>query len=158
MKEQEYYNINFLLTNQNDQRGNQLLDSFINIYANTLGYLRKVECLNVSPNHHFMEEFRHVIENYEEVETYIASADKEGTLLIKGIRAINVLTGKEIPIYINPHLDYVDENVALFGISKTDISPDEDSETIFLSLNGMSLEIVDYGTIKGAERVLVKTP
>jgi hypothetical protein len=31
MKEIELYNINFLLTNQNEQRKNQLLDSFINI-------------------------------------------------------------------------------------------------------------------------------
>lgn len=158
MKEQEYYNINFLLTNQNDQRANQLLDSFINIYAITLSNLRKVECLNVSPNHHFMEEFRNVIENYEEVEAYVASAEKKEPLLIKGVRAINVLTGKEIPIYINPYLDYVDDNVALFGISKADASPDDDSEAIFSCLSEMDLEIVDYGTIKGAEKVLIRVP
>ncbi len=158
MAEKEYYNINFLLTNQTSQRGNQLLDSFINIYATTLGNLRKVECLNVSPNHHFMEEFRNVIENYTEVEAYIALEDKKAPLLIKGVRAINVLTGEEIPIYINPYLSYIDENVALFGISKTSDLPDEDSADVFSILSGMSLEIVDYGTIKGAEKVLIKTP
>lgn len=158
MKEQMFYNINFLLTNQNNQRENELLDSFINIYATTLGNLRKVECLNVSPNHHFMEEFRSFIENYAEVETYIASGNRETPLLIKGMRAVNVLNGEEVPICINPNLDYVDENVASFGISKTNSSPDEDSEAIFLSLNGMNLEIVDFGIIKGAEKVLIKTP
>ncbi|HOZ53800.1 MAG TPA: hypothetical protein PKY25_00475 [Bacilli bacterium] len=51
----ELYNVNFLLTNQNSKRVNQLVDSFINIYAYKLYNLKNVDSINISPNHHFIE-------------------------------------------------------------------------------------------------------
>ena len=155
MIEKEIYNVNFLLTNQNSQRANQLVDSFINIYATTLHSLGNVDCLNVSPNHHFMQEFQDFIENYSDVERYLASDNRVTTMLIKGIKAINVLYDKEVPIFINPSLDYVDENAASFGISEPNDLPTEDSESIYLKLNNIELDIIDYGIIKGAEKVKI---
>jgi hypothetical protein len=157
MKEIELYNINFLLTNQNEQRKNQLLDSFINIYAITLHALGAVSCLNISPSHHFMQEFKDFIDNYAEIEKYLSLRDKNGILLVKGIRAINVLYNKEVPIYINPFLDYFDENVASFGMMEATIPP-IDEPAIYSKLNNMELEIVDYGMIKGAEKIRVLVP
>ena len=73
----------------------------------------------ISPEHQFVEKFKDRIENYAEVEDYKAFAakkseferkmqtkDKTGVEL-KGVKAINPATGKEIPIYIS---DYVLNN------------------------------------------------
>lgn len=156
MEEMELYNINFLLTNENNERTNELIDSFINIYATTLHNLKNVECLNMSPNHHFFEEFKDFIENYSEVENYLLSENKNKTLLIEGIRAVNVLYYKEIPIYINPFIDYIDENVVSFGISDSEkLDTNEDIESLYNKLNEMKLEIIDYGIINGAEKIKV---
>ncbi|HOZ53799.1 MAG TPA: hypothetical protein PKY25_00470 [Bacilli bacterium] len=79
-------------------------------------------------------------------------------LLIEGIRAINVLYKTEVPIYINPFLDYIDENCALFGISKSDFSNINNSEEIYDKLSRIELEIVDYGIIKGAKKIKIIVP
>ena len=73
----------------------------------------------ISPEHQFVDKFKDRIENYAEVEDYKAFAakkseferkmqtkDKTGVEL-KGVKAINPATGKEIPIYIS---DYVLNN------------------------------------------------
>ena len=70
----------------------------------------------IAPEHEYVEKWKSQLENYDEIEAYKAQAAKksdfERTELVKektgvelrGVRAINPATGKEIPIFIS---DYV---------------------------------------------------
>ncbi|MCI8914862.1 MAG: leucine--tRNA ligase, partial [Lawsonibacter sp.] len=72
----------------------------------------------ISPEHHFVQDWKDKLENWDEVAAYVAeagkksdfertelAADKEKTgVMLRGVRAINPVNRKEVPIFIS---DYV---------------------------------------------------
>lgn len=90
-------------------------DSF-DIFTTRADTLFGVTYMVMSPEHHLIEKWSSQIENLEEVEAYKAEAakksdfertelakDKTG-VMIKGIKAVNPVNNKEIPIFVS---DYV---------------------------------------------------
>ncbi len=88
----------------------------LRVYTTRCDTLFGATYMVIAPEHAYIEKWRSNIENYDEIENYKAEAarksDFERTELvkektgveIKGVRAINPATGKEIPIFIS---DYV---------------------------------------------------
>ena len=88
----------------------------LRVYTTRCDTLFGATYMVIAPEHALVEKWKNLIENYSEVEAYKAEAAKksdfERTELvkdktgveIKGVRAINPATGKEIPIFIS---DYV---------------------------------------------------
>lgn len=88
----------------------------LRVYTTRCDTLFGATYMVIAPEHALVEKWKSLIENYSEVEAYKAEAAKksdfERTELvkdktgveIKGVRAINPATGKEIPIFIS---DYV---------------------------------------------------
>ncbi len=99
--------VNFALADKDDK---------LRIYTTRPDTLFGVTFMVIAPEHPIIEKYRDVIANIEELDAYRAECAKktefERTQLIKdktgvcieGLRAINPITGKEIPIYIS---DYV---------------------------------------------------
>ena len=87
----------------------------------------------IAPEHAYVKKWADRIENYEEVQRYVDEAERksdfERTELVKdktgvelkGVRAVNPLTGKEIPIFIS---DYV---LASYGTGAIMAVPAHDS-------------------------------
>ena len=99
--------VNFALADKDDK---------LRIYTTRPDTLFGVTFMVIAPEHPIIEKYRDVIANIDELDAYRAECAKktefEHTQLIKdktgvcieGLRAINPITGKEIPIYIS---DYV---------------------------------------------------
>ncbi len=99
--------VNFALADKDDK---------LRIYTTRPDTLFGVTFMVIAPEHPIIEKYRDVIANIDELDAYRAECAKktefERTQLIKdktgvcieGLRAINPITGKEIPIYIS---DYV---------------------------------------------------
>ncbi len=88
----------------------------LRVYTTRCDTLFGATYMVIAPEHEYVEKWKDILENYEEIEAYklVASKksdfertelvkDKTGVML-KGVRAINPATGKEIPIFIS---DYV---------------------------------------------------
>lgn len=88
----------------------------LRVYTTRCDTLFGATYMVISPEHPYIEKYASLIENIEEVKAYQTEAahksdfervelakDKTG-VEIKGIRAVNPVTGKEIPVYIS---DYV---------------------------------------------------
>ncbi len=88
----------------------------LRVYTTRCDTLYGATYMVISPEHPYIEKFADLIENIDEIKAYQAEAAhksefertelaKEKTgVEIKGIRAINPITGKEIPVFIS---DYV---------------------------------------------------
>ena len=88
----------------------------LRVYTTRCDTLYGATYMVISPEHPYIEKFAELIENIDEIKAYQAEAAhksefertelaKEKTgVEIKGIRAINPITGKEIPVFIS---DYV---------------------------------------------------
>lgn len=92
------------------------IDDYLEVFTTRADTLYGVTFMVVSPEHSYLEKYKDKIENIKELEIYQEEArhkseiertdnTKEKTgIELKGIRAINPITNKEIPIYVS---DYV---------------------------------------------------
>ncbi len=88
----------------------------LRVYTTRCDTLFGATYMVIAPEHEYIEKWKNELENYEQIEEYKAQAarksdfertelvkEKTGVML-KGVRAINPVTNKEIPIFIS---DYV---------------------------------------------------
>ena len=114
----------------------------------------------ISPEHAFVKQWADKLENLPEVEAYVAeaarksdfertelAADKEKTgVMLKGVRAVNPVNGKEIPIFIS---DYV---LSTYGTGAIMAVPAHDSrDWAFAKKFGCEIiEVVSGGDVQEA--------
>ena len=112
----------------------------------------------IAPEHHCVKEWKDKIENYDEVEAYVAEAarksDFERTELVKdktgvklqGVYAINPVNGKQIPIFIS---DYV---LSTYGTGAIMAVPaHDDRDWAFAKKFGCEIiEVVSGGNVEEA--------
>jgi len=90
-------------------------DTVLNIFTTRPDTIYGATYMVIAPEHALVQEHKEKITNFEEVNDYIQKANRKSALeraedkeksgvLLKGLPAINPLTGKEIPIFIS---DYV---------------------------------------------------
>ena len=114
----------------------------------------------ISPEHRYVQQWMPQLENQDEVQAYVAeaarksdfertelAADKEKTgVMLKGVKAINPVNGKEIPIFIS---DYV---LATYGTGAIMAVPAHDSrDWAFAKKFGCEItEVVSGGNVEEA--------
>ncbi|MBO5907494.1 MAG: leucine--tRNA ligase [Clostridia bacterium] len=137
----------------------------LRVYTTRCDTLFGATYMVIAPEHEYIEKWKNCLENYAEIEEYrIAAAKKsdfERTELVKektgvelkGVRAINPATNKEIPIFIS---DYV---LAGYGTGAIMAVPahDERDWDFAKKFNLPIIEVVKGGNVEEAAFVDVQT-
>jgi leucyl-tRNA synthetase len=88
----------------------------LKVYTTRCDTLFGATYMVIAPEHEYVEKWKDILENYDEVEAYKLEASKKSDfertelvknktgVMLRGVRAINPVTKKEIPIFIS---DYV---------------------------------------------------
>ena len=137
----------------------------LRVYTTRCDTLFGATYMVIAPEHEYVEKWKESLENYDEIEAYKREAAKksdfERTELVKdktgvelkGVRAINPATGKEIPIFIS---DYV---LAGYGTGAIMAVPahDERDWDFAKKFNLPIIEVVAGGNVEEAAFVDVAT-
>lgn len=108
------------------------VDEIIEVFTTRVDTIFGVTAIVVAPEHPIIENCKLKIENWDKVQTYIEAAQKKSDLErtdlakektgveLKGIKAINPVTGQEIPVWVG---DYV---IATYGGGSVMVVPAHD--------------------------------
>ena len=137
----------------------------LRVYTTRCDTLFGATYMVIAPEHAYIEKWKNCLENYAEIEEYKAAAAKksdfERTELVKektgvelkGVRAINPATGKEIPIFIS---DYVLAGYGTGAIMAVPAHDDRDWD--FAKKFGLPIiEVVAGGNVEEAAFTDVQT-
>ena len=158
------------------------IDKKIKVYTTRPDTIFGVTYVVISPEHQFIEENKDKISNISEVEEYKTAANKKSDfqrtelnkdktgIELKGIKAINPLNGKEIPIFVSDyvlmsygtgaimavpaHDDRDREFADKYNLSKINVIEEQNGKNIVVNsefLNGMDSKTAKKEVIKWLE-------